>query len=398
VEKKGRIDPDGEWNYDVKHNGTFSTLYINGAPARLRENITIPPRTSQVVLIGLHHDDPFRLDSNKKYLFESKLQVPGVHLASSVLHGDRSKPMFTNITNTTLKPLHLKTHMIIGRISAIKGPIIDPEMEEDEILDIDDASMYLPKKAKDYEFTPPLSTEESDKIFVESLKSALANTVLTATEIKQLSALLYKYKDRFEPNPSNPGTTDAVEHNIDTGDAKPIKSPPSRGNPETQEIIKKSINDMLKAGIIEPSRSPWASRIVIVRKKDGTPRFCVDYRDLNNVTVKDSYPLPYQTDIMDSISEAKYFSSLDLASGYWQIKLDEDAKLKSAFVSRVGLFQFTVMPFGLTNAPATFQRLMDLVLAGLTWIECMVYLDDIIILKNLETTFRPFRTCILTTS
>ena len=156
---------------------------------------------------------------------------------------------------------------------------------------------------------------------------------------------------------------------------------------------------MLKAGVIEPSRSPWASRVVIVKKKDGTPRFCVDYRALNLLTVKDSYPLPYQTDLMDNISNAQYFSSLDLASGYWQIKLDDDAKAKSAFTTRYGLFQFNVMPFGLTNAPATFQRLMDLVLAGLTWIECMVYLDDIIIfsptwkehLKRLKHVFERLR-------
>jgi hypothetical protein len=226
-----------------------------------------------------------------------------------------------------------------------------------------------------------LVSKVSDREFDLQLDSSLKGTVLDAAQVTELKTLLHQYRDCFAPDPSSPGTTDVVVHTIDTGSAKPMKSAPARVSPRDQELIKEKINEMLKAKIIEPSRSPWASRIVLVRKKDGirTPRFCVDYRQLNEVTVKDSYPLPYQTDLMDSISDAKYFSSLDLAAGYWQIKLDDDAKLKSAFASRHGFFQFNVMPFGLTNAPATFQRMMDVVLAGLTWLECMVYLDDIII-------------------
>ncbi|GFS49286.1 retrovirus-related Pol polyprotein from transposon 17.6 [Trichonephila clavipes] len=125
--------------------------------------------------------------------------------------------------------------------------------------------------------------------------------------------------------------------------------------------------------VIEPSSSHWASPIVLVRKK-GSTRFCVDYRRLNNVTKKDSYPLPSIDDTLDTLASNTWFSTLDLKSGYWQVELHPDNKEKTAFT-----WQFKVMPFGLCNAPATFDRLMETVLGGLSYEACQVYLDDIII-------------------
>ena len=119
-------------------------------------------------------------------------------------------------------------------------------------------------------------------------------------------------------------------------------------------------------------------------KKDGGTRFCVDYRLLNLATVKDSYPLPRIDDTLDMLAGKRWFSTLDLASGYWQVSLSPEARCKTAFATHSGLFQFRVMPFGLCNAPATFERLMDQVLQGLRWSRCLVYLDDII---SFGTTF-----------
>ena len=136
---------------------------------------------------------------------------------------------------------------------------------------------------------------------------------------------------------------------------------------------------MKQQGLIEPSNSPWSSPVVLVKKKDGTLRFCVDYRRLNEVTRKDSYPLPRVDDALEAMAGMKFFSTLSLKSGYWQVKLDETTKEKTAFSTGNGLWQFKVMAFGLCNAPATFERLMEQVLAGLPWSVAMVYIDDILV-------------------
>ena len=137
---------------------------------------------------------------------------------------------------------------------------------------------------------------------------------------------------------------------------------------------------MQQQHVIEPSHSPWASPVVLVKKKDGSLRFCVDYRQLNSITKKDSYPLPRVDDLLDSLSDARWFSMLDLWCGYWQVELNPVDREKTAFSTTHGLYQFRVMPFGLCNAPSTFQRLMELVLAGLRWEICLAYLDDVVVI------------------
>ena len=137
--------------------------------------------------------------------------------------------------------------------------------------------------------------------------------------------------------------------------------------------------------MIQPSSSPLASPVVLAKRKDGLLRFCVDYRMLSAVTRKDAYALPRIDGTLDELAGSKWFSTLDLASGYWQVGMHPDDGEKTAFCTTDGLFEFNIMPFGLCNAPATFQRHMDLILAGLQWSACPVYLDDIIIIgKSFE--------------
>ena len=137
---------------------------------------------------------------------------------------------------------------------------------------------------------------------------------------------------------------------------------------------------MLSSGVIRPSNSPWTSPVVMVKKKDGSLRFCVDFRQLNAATVKDAHPIPRIDDLLDALHGARWFSTLDLKSRYWQVPIQEQDKEKTAFRTSSGqLFEFNQVPFGLCNAPATFSCLMDRVLAGLHWETCLFYLDDIII-------------------
>ncbi len=140
---------------------------------------------------------------------------------------------------------------------------------------------------------------------------------------------------------------------------------------------------MLRKGVIEPCDGPWASPIVLVGKKDGTTRFCVDFRRLNDVTRKDAYPLPRIEDNLDTLQGAKYYSTLDLLSGFWQVDVAPEDRDKTAFcVGGGGLYRFLTMPFGLCNAPATFQRLMEHTLRGLQWEIAVLYIDDIIVFSD----------------
>ena len=159
-----------------------------------------------------------------------------------------------------------------------------------------------------------------------------------------------------------------------------------------KEVAEREIESMLRQGVIIPSTSPWSSPVCMVTKKDGTIRFCIDYRKLNGLTKKNSYPLPRIDETLDSLGGNKWFCTLDLQSGYWQVGMKPEDMEKTAFSSHLGLFQYNVMPFGLCNAPATFEAMMETLLSDLLWKKCLVYLDDVVVfgktfaecLSNLE--------------
>ena len=167
-------------------------------------------------------------------------------------------------------------------------------------------------------------------------------------------------------------------------------------SPHTRAEMGVLLNDMLQKDIISPSKSPWASLIVLVKKKDGTSRFCVDYRQINAVTRKDAYPLPRVDDTLETLAGSQLFSTLNLISGYWQVEVKPEDREKTAFVTSEGLYEFNVLPFRLCNGPATFQCLMNILLAGIQWHNCLVYINDIIVLgrtfdehlKNLAQVFQ----------
>ena len=164
----------------------------------------------------------------------------------------------------------------------------------------------------------------------------------------------------------------------------PISQAAYRTPLSKRKLVEEAIADMLNENVIRPSESAWASPITLVPKRDGSTRFCVDYRKLNSVTIRDQYPLPQIQDIFDQVGGSTIFSSLDLKAGYWQLAVAEDSIEKTAFRCHLGHYEFLRMPFGLTNAPAVFQRMMDKVLAGLIGRIVMVYLDDIVIYSRSE--------------
>ena len=201
---------------------------------------------------------------------------------------------------------------------------------------------------------------------------------LNEQQQKELWKMLKEFNDVLQ---NEPGRTALAEHHIDTGTATPIRLPPYRLSHAYRESVQKELGEMLESGIIKKSSSEWAAPIVLVKKKDGSLRMCVDYRRLNSATRSDAYPMPRIDDLIDRLGQAKYITALDLTRGYWQMPVAARDQHKTAFTTPFGLFQFKVMPFGLNGAPASFQRMMDQVIDGL-YNFTAAYLDDLVVFSN----------------
>ena len=249
------------------------------------------------------------------------------------------------------------------------------------VAQLDSSAMIANTVDSDTEFqacTPSeIPTNHQEALWELVVQSGKA---LSADQQQQLYSLLLGFTDVFAFSSDQLGRTDKLAHTINTDGCHPIRQQARRLPPFQREQVHQLLQDMLSRDVIQPSTSPWASPVVLVKKKDGSIRFCIDYRKLNAITHKDAYPLPRIDDTLDTLSGSHWFSTLDLLSGYWQVEVAEGDRPKTAFTTHEGLFEFKVMPFGLCNAPATFQRLMDLILAGVQWSRCLVYLDDIIII------------------
>ena len=300
----------------------------------------------------------------------------GLMIAPSLVQLDQAIfPL--RVLNVTDQPITLKEGTVGGKLVRIK---------DDEI--VDDVCNDEAQQAK----TPDLPPHLLD-LYQRSV------TNITPSQHRPVADLLIRHQDIFSSGNGDIGRTNLVKHRINTKDSPPVRVPPRRSPVGQRDEIDRHVHDLLEKKFIEPSNSPWSSPVVLVSKKDGTKRFCVDYRKLNAVTVYDAYPIPRIDDSLDELAGAKWFSTLDLASGYWQIELDDDAKKKSAFTVRGGHYQWNVMPFGLSTAPATFERLMERVMSGLQWDILLVYLDDIIVhgrsideeIQRLETTFQRLK-------
>ena len=225
---------------------------------------------------------------------------------------------------------------------------------------------------------------ETGKKVTNNSKSWLNNIDIgdekfTSREKERIYDLLTEYEDVFSKGDNDLGRCDIVAHSIEIIGDKPKRCPVRPLNPAMRDVLKSHLEELQNNDLIQPSNSEYACPVVMVKKKDGSLRFCCDFRKLNDVTRFDSYPLPRISEVISTLEGAKVFSTLDLKSGYHQIPMKPEDCHKTAFATQFGLFEWKAMAMGLKNAPATFERLMDLIMTGLNWKNVLIYLDDILI-------------------
>ena len=219
------------------------------------------------------------------------------------------------------------------------------------------------------------TTKLSNSDVLRNMDSKLSH--LQPSQRQDVLDLVNEYAQLF---PDVPSRTDMISHDVDIGDASPIKQHPYRLNPTKAKYLDQEIQYLLENDFTEHSQSSWSSPCILVPKPDGSYRMCTDYRKVNNLTKSDNFPIPRIDDCVDKIGNAKYVSKFDLLKGFWQIPLSERAKEVSAFVTPRGLYQYKVMPFGMRNSPATFQRLINRIISQIDG--CEGYIDDVIIYSD----------------
>ena len=334
-----------------KHYVNLEDIHI-ASTVRMKKTCLIKPQTAMICYGKLRENPDLPVGQSYEITQIDKgflVNQPGLQIINTVstLAKDRSLPLL--IVNNTNKFIKIYRHGLLAKISRIQNNV---------------ASVNSVIQNKNCETKLDLNYLDVP----EQYRSKIEKLVL-------------KNQDLFASKDSELGHTDTIKMQIDIGNNVPIKMKPYRTPIKNREVIDKAINEMLDADVIKRSRSPWSFPVVIVDKKDGSKRFCVDFRKLNQITKKNSYPLPLIDDILALLGKAKFFASLDLKSGYWQVAMDEKDKEKTAFACHKGLFEFNVMPFGLSNAPAVFQELMSVVLQGCNDF-ATAYLDDIMVFSS----------------
>ena len=338
-----------------------STFQSNAVVALLESSI-IPPRTEMILAGKLAKSANSKIGMIEPRSGTISDARQGFSLARVVVKPDQHRVVPLRVINMSQNPIEL----VAGENLADFCPLVESCSTTSHLPDVDVCGAVECNLSKTF----------IDKV------NAVIDTSLTSDDRKRVQRLLCKYSDVFDETLSH---TTITTHKINTGTSPPIKQAPRRLPYAHRDEAKRQIDDMLEQGVIRPSTSAWSSPIILVKKKSGELRFCVDYRKLNSVTVGHAHPLPRIDDILDSLGDSKYFTTLDLRSGYWQISVNEHDRQKTAFATSNGLYEFNRMPFGLSTAPATFQRTMDIVLSGLTYAICLCYLDDVIVFgRNID--------------
>ena len=337
-----------DFTRNVVELGTLSIpgLSTTGKQVRLCKTSAIPARSEKVLFVKCSAQNAL-LEGD----FEPKMvpHIRGLYATRSRVIPNIDGVFAVTVLNVTTSDIYLKSRKIMGDIQPAC-----------EILATNEES-------------------SNENVVMDSIKF---DNHLSANEIGQIKALITDYNDIFASNPRKPKRTELIEHQIITNDALPVYHKPRRIPTAWEKDIDQQVSEMLVNDIIRPSYSPWNAPVILVKKKDNSNRFVCDFRGVNDVTKKDTYPLPHIKDVIDKMAGAKYWSTLDAASAYWSIPLSENDKEKTAFSVPRGKFEFNVMPFGLSNSGATYQRMMDMCLSGLPTDKVLSYMDDIVIFDS----------------
>ena len=350
----------------------------------LKKKMTIPAfesailhcRTKKFQMLGC------RLHAMTQAIYqEDEAHLPnGVYVLKTytdLLPGSQSVSVV--LRNLTGKPVHLAAGRCVARVVAAN---MIPEAKP---------SANFMKKLEELEPSPDqkkLTIPERQALLMELLKKDGRLDKLkewTPDLALEFERMLLEHHGIFSLDKNEIGCTDTAEHVIELLDTEPFKERFRRIAPPLVEEVREHIQEMLDRGAICPSQSPWCNAVVLVCKKDGGLRFCIDFRRLNRRTKKDAFPLPRMQETMESMVGARLFSTMDLKSGFWQVKMAKESQQYTAFtVGSMGVYEFLRMPYGLCNAPATFQRLMQNCLGELNLTYALIYLDDVIVFSSTE--------------
>ena len=350
--------------YDLKQVrvGTRYLPYQNdeilASLIRARKDVILKPNSATIFETTLKKSVYFQKEDQIEIIPPDKGWIKGIEpevtIVPCLTHVANKTNVPVLVTNNSNKTFRIRRGCVVGQVSTVqkvslvsnRAPVSNQE-----------------NKVSDQVNLKEIQTPQNKRRLVENLVNR-HNTVFASSD-QSLTG------------------TDTVTMKIETGDTAPIKLKPYKTPLTNREVIGQAVDEMLKNGIIQRSQSPYAFPVVIVEKKDQTKRFCVDFRKLNEVTKKMSWPLPLIDDILSRLGKAKHYSSFDCRSGYWQLKLDPESRHKASFVCHRGQYEFVRVPFGLVNAPSMFMMLMNEVLEGMEDFT-QAYLDDIIVFSETE--------------
>lgn len=343
-------------------------LIVSECEVKVSEDTILEPRTEHFIQVF-----PAKNILSESVLIENLSNLSEKYnfvTAKSVCKGT-SDTFPCRIVNVTSKPIYLQKNMTVGIATALTS---------DSMINTIDLETTSTKSFEKVDFN-------------------IDSSEISENQFAQFKQFLDENRDVFAANVSELGNSNIAEHTIRVTNETPIKSSPYRTSPLAKEEIERHINELLDNGIIQESNSAWSSPVILVKKPHGATRLCIDYRKLNSITEKTATPLPKINEIFDHLSNAKYFSSLDMFQGYYQLGVAEDSRKYTAFATHLGLFEFLKLPFGVCNGPSCFNSAMASALRGLQWKYVLTYIDDLLVysstfsehIERLNLVFQRFR-------